>query len=311
MRILIVGAGALGGYFGARLLQAGQDLTFLLRPRRVAQLQRTGLVVKSSQGDLALPTPPYVLAEQLQAPYDVVVVACKAYDLDQTMNSFAAAVGPDTMIVPLLNGMRHLEQLSERFGADKVLGGLCLIAATLDEDGTVRHLNDVHKLTFGERDGTLSPRVQALAQVLGTAAFDSSASTDIIQDMWEKWVFIAAAAGITSLMRGSVGDIVGGGGLEITEALLDECGAIAAANGHAPRPPAVARAMSMLTAPGSPLTASMLRDIQNGAAIEADHIIGDLLRRAGEPSGALPILRVVYVHLKAYEARRAREAAAH
>lgn len=311
MRILIVGAGALGGYFGARLLQAQQDVTFLLRPGRAAQLQHTGLVVHSAFGDLALPPPPHVLAEQLDQPYDVVIVACKAYDLEHTMTSFAPAVGPATMILPLLNGIGHLGQLAARFGEPHVLGGLCLIAATLDADGAVHHLNDVHKLEFGERDGSTSARVQALAAVFALAAFDSEASAEIMQDMWEKWVFIAAAAGITCLMRGSVGDIIAGGGLDLVKTLLAECGSIARANGYAPRPSATARALKVLTDADSTLTASMLRDMRHGGAIEAEQIIGDLISR-GRNKNQMPMsmLRVVYAHLKTYEAARTRAAAA-
>ena len=151
MRFLVVGAGALGGYFGGRLLAAGGDVTFLLRPGRAAQIARNGLVIRSGAGDLTLPSPPRVLAEDIGAPYDVVIVGCEAYDLAQTMESFAPAVGPDTAILPVLNGMRHLDQLAARFGGDKVLGGYCMISATLDAEGTVVHFGDMHGLSFGER----------------------------------------------------------------------------------------------------------------------------------------------------------------
>ena len=144
MRYLVVGAGALGGYFGARLLDAGCDVTFLLRPRRAEALARTGLVVKSKFGDLAIAAPPFVLSADIAATYDVVIVGCKAYDLAETMDSFAAAVGPSTAILPLLNGMRHIDDLTKRFGAERVLGGLCMISATLDDAGAVQHLNDLH-----------------------------------------------------------------------------------------------------------------------------------------------------------------------
>jgi 2-dehydropantoate 2-reductase len=310
MRFLIVGAGALGGYFGARLLAAGQDVTFLLRPRRAAQLQETGLVVRSPFGDLQLAPPPYLLAEQIDTPFDAVIVGCKAYDLEQTMESFAAAVGPDTAILPLLNGMRHLEQLSDRFGADKVLGGLSMISATLGERGEILHLNDTHILSFGERDGSLSTRVSAIAADFAKAHFDSRPSREIMQDMWEKWAFVAPGAGVTSLMRGTIGDIVGASGLDFIHAMIDECHAIAAYNGHAPRPPAIERTLAMLTAPGSSISASMAKDIDRGARVEADHILGDLIRRADPAMPATSLLKVAYVHLKAYEARSEREAAA-
>ena len=308
MKILVVGAGALGGYFGARLLAAGQDVTFLVRERRAAQLRQHGLRVKSVRGDLALATPPHLLSEQIAQHYDVVVVGCKAYDLDATMASFAAAVGPATLILPLLNGMRHLDQLSARFGAERVLGGLCLISATLDADGMVHHLNDFHALVFGELDGSASPRVAALAAAMAGANFDTRVSTEMRLELWEKWIFIATLAGATCLMRGAVGDIIASGNVSLTKALQAECSAIAANQGYAPRAAASERFQAILTAPGSPLSASMLKDLERGAAVEADHIIGDLLAR--DAAGAASLLKIVYAHLKTYEARRHREAAA-
>jgi len=309
MRFLIVGAGALGGYFGGRLIEAGEDVTFLLRPRRAAQLAKTGLVVKSPNGDLRLPTPRSVQADGIDRPYDVVIVGCKAYDLADTMESFAPAVGPETAILPLLNGMRHLDDLVDRFGKAHVLGGLCMISAALDEEGTVLHLNDTHGLTYGELDGKRSERVEALQAAFGKARFDARASEDILQDMWEKWVFIASAAGMTCLMRAAVGDIVRAGATDLCIAMVDECAAIAARNGHALRPGSLERAHAIVTTPDSLMTASMFKDIERKSPIEADHILGDLLRRGGEGSAPVSLLRVAYAHLKAYEARRERESA--
>jgi 2-dehydropantoate 2-reductase len=305
MRFLIVGAGALGGYFGGRLIDAGRDVTFLLRARRAAQIARTGLVVRSPVGDLHIPSPPHLLADQLSTPFDVVMVGCKAFDLDETMESFAAAVGPNTVILPMLNGLRHVDRLAERFGSDKVIGGLCMISATLDADGTVLHLNELHGLTYGERDGTISPRIQAIEAQFKGANFNAVASRDILQDMWEKWAFIAATAGLTSLMRASVGDIMSAGGRDIALAIVGDCAAIAAHNGHPLREPALQRMQNALTAVGSPMTASMYRDLLLGGKVEADHVIGDLLARAPQTEATTPsVLRTAYVHLKAYEAQR-------
>ena len=309
MRFLMVGAGALGGYFGGRLLEAGRDVTFLLRPRRAAQIEKTGLAVQSPFGNLQLPSPPHVLAEDIKVPFDVIVVGSKAYDLDSTMESFAPAVGPNTVILPLLNGMSHIERLVERFGDERVLGGLCMISATLDDEGRVLHLNDMHGLSYGERAGGRSARVDAIAAQFDGAKFSATASETISQDMWEKWVFIASAAGLTSLMRASIGDIASAGGQDVALSIFDECCAIAAHNGFAPRPAAVERGRAIMTAPGSPMTASMYKDIVRGAPVEADHIIGDLLGRAPAGRSAIPsVLRIAYVHLKAYEAQRARQA---
>lgn len=306
MRYLVVGAGALGGYFGGRLLEAGHDVTFLLRPGRARALQQTGLVVKSRFGDLALPPPPYLLAESIPGTFDVVIVACKAYDLAGTMSSFAPAVGTETAILPLLNGMRHLDDLKSRFGTNNVLGGLCVISATLDAAGEIRHLNDLHALTFGELDGASSDRVEKMQRDFSVAKFDGRSTSQILQEMWEKWVFIATAAGLTCLMRASIGDIVEAGATDLSLQLLEECREIATANGFAPGASSIERFRSAVTAAGSPLTASMLKDIERGAPVEADHVVGDLLARARHEPPRASLLRVAYAHLKAYEARRAK-----
>ena len=303
MRILILGAGATGGYFGARAAEAGADITFLVRPRRAAQLAN-GLTIHSPRGNLTRPVTT-VQASTLQGPYDAVVLTCKAYDLDDAIIAIAPAIDPGTAILPLLNGMRHLDTLDARFGPGAVLGGQCQIAATLDPDGAIRHLNDHAALSLGERDGSLSPRVEALAAAFAPGG--GRASTDILQDMWEKWVFLSALASLTCLMRAAVGDIVAAGGTDIAHGLFDEAAAIAAAAGHPPRPASIERMRTAIAAPGSTFTASMLRDIERGHPTEAAHIIGDLIAR-GTPDGTR-LLRIAYVHLKAYEARRAREAA--
>jgi 2-dehydropantoate 2-reductase len=300
MRILVVGAGATGGYFGGRLLEAGRDVTFLVRPKRAAELKRAGLAIRSSFGDVTLPDPPTVTADTLREPFDLVLLSCKAYDLASAMESFAPAVGPQTAILPLLNGMRHLDALDARFGSRHVLGGMCLISSVLDSEGRIVHMNDTHVLSFGPRNGLPPACMESIAPTLSGACFDARPTDNILQAMWEKWIFIAAFAGITCLMRASVGNIVAAGGADLAVSLLDECAAIASQNGFPPSGVSLERSRGLMTTPGSPLTASMLRDLERGAPIEADHIIGDLLRH----TQSSPLLRIAYTHLKAYESRR-------
>ncbi|MBS7457545.1 ketopantoate reductase family protein [Coralloluteibacterium stylophorae] len=305
MRILVVGAGALGGYFGARMLEAGIDTTFLVRPRRAAQLAGEGLVVHSPHGDLRIDAPPSVQADALRSadPFDAVLLGCKAYDLDATLDDVAPAVGTGTAIVPMLNGMAHLRAIEARFGPGPVLGGQCFISATLDDAGHVRHLNATHALSFGEPDGARSPRVEALAQALAPARFDVRASGSILQEMWEKWVFIATAAGINCLLRGSIGELVAAGAGDAALALHAECAAVAARHGHAPREASLERDRRLLAAADSSLEASMLKDLERGARTEHAHILDDLLARAEGLD--TPLLRLAAAHLRVYEQRRA------
>jgi 2-dehydropantoate 2-reductase len=311
MRILVVGAGATGGYFGGRLLEAGRDVTFLVRPQRAARLAETGLVIKSPAGDAALPPPPTVLAGDIGGPYDVVLLSCKSYDLDAAIRSFAPAVGPNTAVVPLLNGMRHLDLLDGQLGARHVLGGLCLISSRLDEAGRIVHLSDVHSVVFGARTGDQAALAEAATRALAGTSFEARASKDIVLEMWEKWVFLAALAGITCLTRSAVGDVIAAGGSDLGVALLEECRSIAAAAGRDPRPTFLEKGLARLITAGSTLMASMLGDLERGGSTEADHILGDLLRRRGAaPADNRSLLRIAYTSIKAAEARTARERAA-
>jgi 2-dehydropantoate 2-reductase len=285
VRILIVGAGAIGGYFGARLVAAGRDVTFLVRERRAEQLRRNGLQVTSPLGDLNLPAPALTSAATLKDFYGLIVLSSKSYDLEGSIGDFAPGVGPSS----------------------RVLGGLARISSTLDADGRIHQLGTFNALAFGPRGGGPTGIIDDVANTLRVSGFDAHSSADILHEMWEKWVFIAAAAATTSLMRAAVGDIVAADAQEIPSGLLQECSAIAAANGFAPREAAMNMGRSVLTTPGSVFTASMLRDIEQGSRIESDHIVGDLLKRA--PKAVLaPLLSTAYAHLRAYEARRKREA---
>jgi 2-dehydropantoate 2-reductase len=306
MRILVVGAGAIGGYFGGRLLAAGHDVTFLVRPKRAAELANAGLVIKSPGGDVTLQNPPTVQADNLSEKFDVVLLSCKAFDLDDAIKSFAPAVGPQTAIIPLLNGMLHLDVLDQKFGAERVLGGLCAIAATLNAAREVVQLAPMQSLNFGERAGGMSDRVRAIAEVFTSGNFGAVASENIMQDMWEKWVFLSSLAASTSLMRTSVGNILGvAGGKDFLLGMLDETSAVAAAEGFAPGGPFFQRTRGLLTTEGSQMTASMFRDVKAGLPVEADHVIGDLVARADAAKIPVPRLRIAYIHLKAYEKQRA------
>lgn len=304
MRVLVVGAGAIGGYFGGRMLQAGRDITFLVRPRRAGELAAAGLVIKSPNGDVTLNNPPIVQADTIKDKFDVVLLSCKAYDLADAIGSFAPAVGPKTAIIPLLNGMLHLDVLDNKFGRERVLGGLCAIAVTLNERREVVQLQPTQSLGFGERDGKMSDRVRAIAQVFSSIN-GAGTSDDVMQDMWEKWVFLTSIAASTCLMRAPLGVILAAaGGRDFMLGLLDECRAVAAAEGFPPREAALQRATAMLTTEGSPLTASMFRDIRANMPIEADHVVGDLIARGDAARVPVPRLRTAFTHLKAYEKLR-------
>jgi len=301
MRYLILGAGALGGFFGGRMLEAGLDTTFLVRERRATALAKRGLRVTSPKGDIHIDKPPLVQADGLKAAYDTIILSCKAYDLDSAMEAIAPAVGAGTAIIPLLNGMDHIERLQQRFDVRNVLGGLSVISASLDAEGDIHHHNDLDLLSFGELDGSRSARVSAIESDLVKTRFTAKASDDIQLAMWEKWCFIASLAGINCLMRASVGEVIQAGGMALALKLYSECAAVAASQGFSPRAEARQRSDGFLSAKGSTLTASMLRDIQRGSPTEGEHILGTLLRHAASANIDAPTLEAATVHLRAYE----------
>lgn len=305
MKLLILGAGGIGGYFGARLVEAGADTTFLVRPRRREQLARDGLVVESPLGDLKVAVRT-VLAEEVKPEYDFVLFTCKAYDLDSAMDAIAPAMQGAAAIVPMLNGISHLERLDARFGRSSVMGGTCQINAMLKKDGTVVHGDPLQKMIYGERDRAKSPRAVALHETVSRSKIDATLSEDIEQDLWEKIVFLSALAATTTLFRGNVREIMAApGGPEAMERVLAANVAIAKAEGHPPREIAIDRARKRLTDPEGLWSASMLRDLEGGGQVEADHIVGWMLAKARAHGVDDTLLSLAYTHLKAYEARRA------
>lgn len=304
-RILVLGAGGVGGYFGGRLAQGGADVTFLVRPARREQIVRNGLCITSPLGDAAIPVKT-VLAGELGPGYDIVLLTCKAYDLDSSMEAIAPAVQGACTIVPLLNGIAHLERLDARFGREHVMGGTCAIDVTLAPDGTVRHSGKLQRLVFGERDRQSTPRTRALADALARTTLTWEHADNVMLRMWEKLVMLSVLAGITCLFRGNVAEIMSApGGRDTAEQALAANVDIATREGYPPTAEAARLAHSRLTDPNGEWSASMMRDMEAGRPVEADHIIGWMLEKARRHGVATPLLAMAYTHLKTYETRRA------
>ena len=306
MRMLSLGAGATGGYFGGRMVEAGGDVTFLVRPARKAILAERGLVIESPCGNFQGPVHA-VTADELgrEAPFDIILLTCKAYDLDDAIAAIAPAVSERTAVLPLLNGMSHMDVLNKKFGQKRVLGGLAKIAATVAPDGTIKHLNDIRAITYGEQSGEMTPRLAEFGAAFGNTAAVLEPVPDIQQAMWEKLVFLATIAAMACLMRAGIGLIVRVGGGPMILEMLALNSEIAAKEGFAPSAAFSKQYQQQLTDPNIPYGASMLRDIERGGPIESDHIIGFMLNKARAHGLDARLLEITYLHLKAYEERRA------
>ncbi|MCB4821834.1 2-dehydropantoate 2-reductase [Roseicella aerolata] len=305
MRILVLGAGALGGYFGGRLQQAGAELGFLVRPRRREQLARDGLVIESPFGGARLSVAT-LSAEEVRPGWDLILLTCKAYDLAEAIAAIRPAVDGRTAILPVLNGLSHLETLRREFGAGAVLGGLAKIQATMTAEGVVRQLNDWRWLTFGELDGRMSPRVEALAALAAKAdGMVATAVPDILQRMWEKLTHLGTSAIGTVLLRANTGEIARSpGGVGFMHRVLERNAAIAAANGHPMPDSFMAEFRALFADPKGAYATSMLRDLEAGGRIESDHILGFLLEAARQAGVPEEVHEAAFLHAKAFEQRR-------
>jgi 2-dehydropantoate 2-reductase len=301
MRLLVVGAGSTGGYFGGRLAQAGRDVAFLVRPARAAQLRENGLRIASPHGDATL-HPKLVTADAMTQSFDAVLLTVKGFQLEAALEDIAPAIGPETMILPVLNGMRHMDVIARRFSRRNLVGCALKVATLLDDEGRIVQLAPFQELAYGELDGSLTPRIRAIDAFMQGADIGARLSTEIGREMWEKWIMLASLGAITCLMRGTIGEIEAcPGGAPFALQLLDEVVTIVKAAGEPPSETFVTSARDQLTAKASPFVSSMFRDLQRGRRVEVEEIIGDLLDRGDQAGIAAPLLSAACVHLRVYQ----------
>jgi 2-dehydropantoate 2-reductase len=305
MRMLVVGAGSIGGLFGGRLAQAGRDVTFLVRPSRAEQLRREGLRIVSPLGDATV-VPKLLVSKDIHDAFDVVFLSVKAYSLESAIGDFAPAVSDQTMILPILNGMKHMDTLAARFGARAVIGGACKAATKLDKQGRIVQLTKLQDLAYGEMDGSRSERVSRLHEFMQGAGFDARLSQSIALEMWQKWTLLATLGGVTCLMRGNTGEIEAAhGGREFLTKFLGEVVSVIQAVSAPLGEAFIADTTAALLTPGAPTTSSLYRDLQVGNPIEADQILGDLLKHGAKAGLHTPLLSAAYAHLCVYQNRLA------
>ncbi|MDQ0429757.1 2-dehydropantoate 2-reductase [Planomicrobium stackebrandtii] len=301
MKILIVGAGAIGGYFGGRLLEKGEDVTFLVREGRKKKLQQTGLKIQSKYGDLQL-QPKLITKKEQSPPFDVVLVSTKSYQLADAIEDIQPFTGPNTMILPLLNGISHLQPLVRAFGEERVIGGLCFVETTLAEDGTIVQTSPVHQLIYGERTGKKTERIEKLEQAFSGTKAEFIKSDNINQEMWHKYLFITAMSGITSMMESPIGPIRDlETGRRTIQVLLQELAAIMEKMGAPIQPGIADTQLSRIESMAAGMKSSMQRDIEKLQPTEAEHLQGYLLARAKELEIPVPVLEIIYTKLKLYE----------
>lgn len=305
MRILFLGAGAIGGYFGGRMAKSGADVTFLVREPRISQLA-DGLRIESPAGNAEVNVRTITAADPTE-PFDLIVLTCKAFGLEGALDAISHQVRDSTVVVPLLNGFRHLKHIEARFPDAVVWGGVAQIPITLLPDGTIRHLGTHQGLIIGPRHGQAASQSKA-KEFVATAekgGIDAKFSQNIEQDMWDKWIFLTTLAAGTCLTRSNVGEILKADqGEALLLGLLNECTEVATKEGFRPDADRMAEYKGLLADQSSNVTASMLRDMQQGFPIEADHIVGDMVHRGRLWGIPTPRLNTAWTCLQCYENSR-------
>lgn len=304
MKVLVVGAGAVGGYFGARLAEKGEDVTFLVREKRAHLLNEQGLQVKSIHGDYHHRAK-IVLAGEKREPFDLILLSVKAYHLKNVMEELAPFAGNQTLIMPLLNGFAHLEMLQERFSEDRVIGGLCFIESTVDQNGAIVQTSPIHELVYGALNSEQAEAVEKLEALFAGSNAEIRKSDRILADMWHKYMFISGLSGVTTLFRSPIGPIRENEfGISVTQKLFYEIGSIMRAEG-APIADGIENIqLGKIHNMTHGMKSSMQRDMEKLTEVEADHLQGYLLKLAEKHKIEAQVLSMVYANLKIYEKNR-------
>lgn len=301
MRILIVGAGGIGGYFGGRLVEKGKDVTFLVRQNRQQQLQKNGLIIRSVHGDLTV-QPKTITTKDTVTPFDVILFSTKSYHLDQAIEDIQPFTDEQTVILPLLNGIAHIPVLKEALGDEKIIGGLCFISTTLNDEGEIVQTSPFHQLIIGEFDQRQTERIQQISAVFTGINVKFTLSDHIERDMWHKYLYITVVAGMTTLMRAPVGPIrESAGGLDFMRRLFKETAEVMHKHGAPIIDEVIDQHMLSIETSPYDYKSSMLRDMENGALTEGEHLHGYLLHLAKKYQIETPLLEIVYQNLKVYE----------
>jgi len=301
MRILVLGAGGVGGYFGGRLVEKGEDVTFLVRENRKKQLEKNGLVIRSVNGDYAF-SPKLTTSKDAKETFDVVLFSTKSYHLENAIADLKPFVGENTVIVPLLNGIAHVSRLQEAFGEEKVIGGLCFIETTLNSEGDVVQTSAAAKLVYGEFRGKDTARIRQISDAFSGTKADFVLSSSIEKEMWHKYLFITVMSGVTSLMRAPIGPIrESEGGRGMIRQFFTEGAAIMHAHNAPISETIIDDHMKTIDSIGYEMKSSMQRDMEKKAFVEGDHLQGHMLELAKEKGIDAPILAMVYQNVKVYK----------
>lgn len=307
MRIAIMGTGGVGGYFGGLLAKAGNDVTFIARGEHLAALRAHGLQVESVHGDFVIAPATATDTPAAIGPVDYVLFATKTHHFDQALDAMRPLVGPETVVLPLQNGIDAAERTAAALGRRHVIGGLCQVGSYIAAPGVIRQISQFRKIVAGELDGQITPRVQAIVTALQAAGATAEVTAEIHKALWTKFIFIAPFSGVGAVARVPAGEIMA---CPETRRLLEnamiEVEAVARARGIALDPGIVAKTMAFCDAMTPQQTASMQRDVMDGKPSELESMIGVMVRSGAELGVPVPTFCFFYGALRPLEIRARR-----
>lgn len=304
MRIVVMGAGGVGGYFGAHLAQAGHDVAFVARGAHMEAMRKAGLRLEGARGDIVLPTvtateDPATLIETWEGPANVVLFTVKLYDTESAGALIRPVVGPETMVITLQNGVDGPDRLAAVLGEGTVLGGAAYVSALIAEPGIVRYTSDMSRIAFGELDGRLSDRARAFGEACNAAGFQAEVSADIRATLWEKFVLLATNSALTTLVRRPAGDLYQDEEtLVLAEAMMREVEAVARAEGIDVAEDVVERSIALSKSFPPGMYASMYHDLSRGRRLELAGLSGLVAERGRALGVPVPHHFMVWCALK-------------
>jgi 2-dehydropantoate 2-reductase len=300
MRIAVIGSGGVGGYFGGRLAQAGHEVTFVARGKHLAAMRERGLRIESARGDATIRANATDDPSSIGA-CDVVMFCVKLWDVDESTRRIAPLVAKGGAVIPFQNGLYAPEVLQRELGRDKVIGGVAYIAATIREPGVIAHTGTMARLVVGAFAGGNAQAAAAFAQACKGADVECDVSADISRALWEKFCFLAALSGTTSLARQPLGVIRADPDLRATfESAVREAFTLGRARGVALADDTVAKAMAALDALPAEMRSSMQNDLAAGNRLEAPWLSGAVARMSKESNLAAPVSATLLAALKPY-----------
>jgi 2-dehydropantoate 2-reductase len=301
MKIAIVGAGGVGGYFGARLAACGEDVWFIARGAHLAAMKEKGLQIYSANGDVLVKPVQATDRPREAGTADLVIIAVKLWSTEQALADAQPLVGPNTALVSFQNGVVAVDQIARAFGRERTLGGVANIAAVIEAPGVIRHTGTMAFLSFGEPDGRHSPRVQALAAACAKAGIQHKIADDIQKAIWEKYVFLVAASGMTALTRLPLGPIREDPDTRaLTAQVMSEVAAVGRAQGVALDPDLTDKLLARLDGLPREMVASMLGDLERGNRLELPWLSGGVVQLGRQLGVPTPANQFIYAALKHY-----------